>query len=118
MKLSSNLSIESQLEIYRQNGFSYAQAKEIKRGLLLGFDSSLYANINFVPHQIEIIITCLIEHLDVTYLVNECYDWMQVDEIYAGLLCGIDVSSFADNTLPWLKMREIRKQVERETYCL
>lgn len=118
MKLSNNLSIESQLEIYQQSGFSYAQTKEIKRGLLLGFDPSLYVNANFGPHQIKIIITCLTKHLDVTHLVKERYDWTQVDEIYAGLICGIDVSSFANNTIPWLKMREIRKQVERETYDL
>ena len=118
MKLTNNLAIDTQLEIYRQNGFSYAQTKKIKRGLTLGFDPSLYANVDFTPHQIEIIITCLTKHLDVTHLVKECYDWTQVDEIYAGLICGIDVSSFADNTIPWLKMREIRKQVERETYNL
>lgn len=118
MKLTNNLSIDTQLEIYRQNGFSYAQTKKIKRGLTLGFDPSLYVNVDFEPHQIEIIITCLTKHLDVTHLVKERYDWTQVDEIYAGLICGIDVSSFADNTIPWLKMREIRKQVERETYDL
>lgn len=118
MKLTNNLAIDNQLEAYRQNDFSYAQTKKIKRGLTLGFDPSLYVNVDFAPHQIEIIITCLTKHLDVTHLVKEYYDWAQVDEIYAGLICGIDVSSFADNTIPWLKMREIRKQVERETYDL
>ena len=118
MKLTNNLAIDTQLEIYRQNGFSYVQTREIKRGLTLGFDPSLYANVDFAPHQIEIIITCLTEHLDVTHLVKERYDWTQVDEIYTGLICGIDVSSFTDNTIPWLKMCEIRKQVERETYDL
>lgn len=118
MKLTNNLAIDTQLEIYRQNGFSYAQTKKIKRGLTLGFDPSLYTNVDFTPHQIEIIITCLTKRLDVTHLVKERYDWTQVDEIYAGLICGIDVSSFANNTIPWLKMRELRKQVERETYDL
>lgn len=118
MKLTNNLAIDTQLEIYRQNGFSYVQTKEIKRGLTLGFDPSLYANVDFTRHQIEIIITCLTKHLDVTRLVKERCDWTQVDEIYAGSICGIDVSSFADNTIPRLKMREIRKQVERETYDL
>ena len=64
------------------------------------------------------IIECLVKNLDITHLANDCYDWAQVDEIYTGLICGIDVSSFADNTITWLKMREIRKQVERETYDL
>lgn len=114
MKLTNNLAIDNQLEIYRQNGFSYAQTRKIKRGLTLGFDPLLYANVDFSLHQIEIIITCLTKHLDVTHLVKERYDWTQVDEIYAGLICGIDVSSFADNAIPWLKMREIRKQLERE----
>ena len=118
MKLTNNLAIDTQLEIYRQKGFSDAQTKKIKRGLTLGFDPSLYVNVDFAPHQIEIIITCLTKCLDVTHLVKERYDWTQVDEIYAGLICGIDVSSFANNTIPWLKMREIRKQVERETYDL
>ena len=118
MKLTNNLAIDTQLEIYRQNGFSYAQTREIKCGLTLGFDPSLFANVDFTPHQVKMIIECLVKNLDITHLANDCYDWTQVDEIYTGLICGIDVSSFADNTIPWPKMREIRKQVERETYDL
>ena len=114
MKLTCNLAIDTQLEIYRQNGFSYAQTRKIKRGLTLGFDPSLYANVDFALHQIDIIITCLEKDLDVTYLVNDRYDWTQVDEIYAGLLCGIDVSRYADKDIHWLQMREIREQLERE----
>ena len=114
MKLTNNLAIDNQLETYRQNGFSYAQTREIKRGLTFGFDPSLYANIDFVPHQIEIIITCLVDNLDVTHLANKCYDWMQVDEIYEGLLSGIDVSSYADRWMSWAQMRKTRKQLERK----
>lgn len=47
MKLTCNLAIDTQLEIYHQNGFSYAQTRKIKRGLTLGFDPSLYANVDF-----------------------------------------------------------------------
>ena len=43
MKLTNNLAIDAQLEIYRQNGFSYAQTRKIKRGLTLGFDMKPYA---------------------------------------------------------------------------
>lgn len=114
MKLTNNLAIDNQLETYRQNGFSYAQTREIKRGLTLGFDPSLYVNIDFVPHQIEIIITCLVDNLDVTHLANKCYDWMQVDEIYEGLLSGIDVSSYADRWMSWTQMRKTRKRLERK----
>lgn len=67
-----------------------------------------------MPHQIEIIITCLVDNLDVTHLANKCYDWMQVDEIYEGLLSGIDVSSYADRWMSWTQMRKIRKQLERK----
>lgn len=63
MKLINTLSVDTQLEIYRQHGFSNAQTKEIKRGLLLGFDPSLYANVDFPPHQIKIIITSLVKNL-------------------------------------------------------
>lgn len=49
-----------------------------------------------------------------THLANDCYNWMQVDEIYTGLLCGIDVSRYADRRMSWLQMCEIRKQLERE----
>ena len=113
MKLTNNLAIDTQLEIYRQNGFSYAQTRKIKRGLTLGFDPSSYANVDFSLHQIEII-ECLVKNLDITHLANDCYNWMQVDEIYTGLLCGIDVSRYADRRMSWLQMCEIRKQLERE----
>lgn len=114
MKLTCNLAIDTQLEIYRQNGFSYAQTRKIKRGLTLGFDPSSYANVDFSLHQIEIIIECLVKNLDITHLAIDCYNWMQVDEIYTGLLCGIDVSCYADRRMSWLQMCEIRKQLERE----
>lgn len=114
MKLTNNLAIDTQLEMYRQNGLSYAQAKEIKRGLTLCLDPSSYANVDFSLHQIEIIIECLVKNLDTTHLANDCYNWMQVDEIYTGLLCGIDVSRYADRRMSWLQMCEIRKQLERE----
>ena len=114
MKLSSNLSIESQLEMYRQNGFSYAQTRKIKRGLTLGFDPSSYANVDFSLHQIEIIIECLVKNLNVIHLSKDCYNWMQVDEIYKGLLSGIDVSCYADKDIHWVQMSKIRKQLELE----
>jgi hypothetical protein len=114
MKLTNNLAIDTQLEIYRQNGFSYVQTREIKRGLTLGFDPSLYANVDFATHQIEMIIECLVKNLNVIHLSKDCYNWMQVDEIYKGLLSGIDVSSYADRYMSWPQMREIRKQLERE----
>lgn len=54
------------------------------------------------------------KNLDIAHLANDCYNWMQVDEIYTGLLCGIDVSRYADRHMSWLQMCEIRKQLERE----
>lgn len=75
MKLTNNLAIDAQLEIYRQNGFSYTQTREIKRGLTLGFDPSLFANVDFTPHQVKMIIECLVKNLDITHLANDCYDW-------------------------------------------
>lgn len=114
MKLTNNLAIDTQLEIYRQHGFSYAQTREIKRGLTLGFDPSLFANVDFTPHQVKMIIECLVKNLNITHLANDCYNWMQVDEIYMGLLSGIDVSSYADRYMSWPQMRAIRKQLERE----
>lgn len=114
MKLTNNLAIDTQLEMYRQNGFSYAQTREIKCGLTLGFDPSLYTNVDFAPHQIKMIIECLVKNLDITYLADDCYNWMQVDEIYMGLTDGLDVSRYADKDISWLQMREIRKQLESE----
>lgn len=63
MRLTNNLAIDTQLEIYRQNGFSYAQTRKIKRGLTLGFDPSSYADVDFSLHQIEIIIECLVKKI-------------------------------------------------------
>ena len=114
MKLTNNLAIDAQLEIYRQNGFSYVQTREIKRGLTLGFDPSLYANVDFATHQIEMIIECLVKNLNVIHLSKDCYNWMQVDEIYKGLLSGIDVSCYADKDIHWVQMSKIRKQLELE----
>ena len=114
MKLTNNLAIDTQLEIYRQNGFSYVQTREIKRGLTLGFDPSLYANVDFATHQIEMIIECLVKNLNVIHLSKDCYNWMQVDEIYKGLLSEIDVSCYADKDIHWVQMSKIRKQLELE----
>ena len=114
MKLTNNLAIDNQLEIYRQTGFSYVQTREIKRGLTLGFDPSLYANVDFATHQIEMIIECLVKNLNVIHLSKDCYNWMQVDEIYKGLLSGIDVSCYADKDIHWVQMSKIRKQLELE----
>lgn len=114
MRLTNNLAIDTQLEIYRQNGFSYVQTREIKRGLTLGFDPSLYANVDFATHQIEMIIECLVKNLNVIHLSKDCYNWMQVDEIYKGLLSGIDVSCYADKDIHWVQMSKIRKQLELE----
>ena len=81
MKLINNLAIDNQLEIYRQNGFSYAQTRKIKRGLTLGFDPLLYANVDFSLHQIEIIITCLTKHLDVSHLLRENIHYLELKRL-------------------------------------
>ena len=96
MKMMNNLTLESQLDVFAQQGFSECQLREIKTGIDRDIDTGLYASIEFSPYQIETIIRCAGAGYDTTELSKEYYNWSQINEIYRGLQQHVDVSLFAD----------------------
>lgn len=108
MKMMNNLTLESQLDVFAQQGFSECQLREIKTGINWGIDTGLYANIEFDPYQIDIIIRCADAGYNTTELSKEYFNWSQVNEIYRGLQQHVDVSLFADRKFDASQMRQIR----------
>ena len=41
------------------------------------------------------------------------FDWIQMEEIYAGIMSKIDVSKYADPELNWREMKKIREKIEK-----
>ena len=121
MKLKNNLTIETQLDAYRQQGFSTIQLNEIAYGLRANLDPSMYANIKFSPSQISRIVNGLFEGLDVSIYAKECYDVFQMYEIYNGLKSRVDVSLYAspefdsnETNSSWFRKRNRRLRLFRQ----
>lgn len=55
MKLKNNLTIESQIQEYRANGFYTDQLIEIRKGLEADIDVSKYANINYTSSVMRLL---------------------------------------------------------------
>lgn len=108
MKMMNNLTLESQLDVFAQQGFSECQLREIKTGIDRDIDTGLYASIECSPYQIETIIRCAGAGYGTTELSKEYYNWSQINEIYRGLQQHVDVSLFADRKFDSSQMRQIR----------
>ena len=54
--------------------------------------------------------------VDVSYYLNPEYNLEQLRELGSGFIAGVDVSKYADPSLPVSKMIQIREELEREIW--
>lgn len=71
MRLTNNLSIESLIEMYENQGFDYRQMTQIKRGLINDIDISIYAHKDYSAYLMQMSCSCLIAGLPITKLTTK-----------------------------------------------
>lgn len=71
MRLTNNLSIESLIEMYENQGFDYQQMTQIKRGLMNNIDICSYAHKDYSAYLMQMACSCLIAGLPITKLTTK-----------------------------------------------
>lgn len=110
MKLSNNLTIDSQLEKYRALGFDKYRLSIIIAGLAKGLDVSYYAKISFNADKMCVIKSGLERGLDVSVYAKTYLTASQMHALRDGLLLGFDMKPYAKAKLDVLAIRD---EIER-----
>lgn len=94
---------------YIKAGYSSSQLREIRRGLELGLNVSIYADPALDPGQMEKIRRKEIARLGKALkLIPEGVSKKQLKELVEGMSQGMDISTFNDPALSWSEMRDRR----------
>lgn len=102
MKLTNNLTLDSQLEKYRAHGFDKYRLSIIIAGLAKGLDVSHYAKISFNADKMRVIKSGLERGLDVSIYAFPQYPGVLMQLLYELMVFDddFDISKFsADGTL-------------------
>lgn len=95
MKLKNNVSINTLLKEYEDTGvFNDAQLCNIKLGLIMGDDVSVYAKPEFTYKQMDAIASGMVHDIDVTKYADSRYSHFQMLAIRDALIEGIDVTPY------------------------
>ncbi len=99
---------------YRSMGFDTDQLYQIRRGISDGIDVSVYAKKEYLADQMRQLRKGLTknEEVPIIFFQDPQYDAMQMREIRKGLQAGVDVSTYAMVSMPYMKMRAIRESAE------
>ena len=110
MKLTTNLTLDSQLEKYRALGFDNYRLSIIIAGLAKGLDVSHYAKISFNADKMCVIKSGLERGLDVSVYAKTYLTASQMHALRDGLILGFDMKPYAKAKLDVLSIRE---EIER-----
>lgn len=95
MKLKNNVSIDTLLKEYKYSQLcDDAQLLNIKIGLILGYDASLYAAPKFNFRQMDTILSGMSCGIDVTKYADSRYTLSQMYSIKSALIKGIGVTPY------------------------
>jgi RNA polymerase primary sigma factor len=72
-----------------------------------------YVNDGYSLDQLLFLRRGLIEGLDISFYCDQSFDSRQMEQIYLGLLSEVDVTLFANNKLSYRKMEQIRLSLEQ-----
>ena len=70
MRLTNNLSIESLIEMYENQGFDYQQMTQIKRGLMNDIDISIYAHKDYSAYLMQMACSCILAGIPINKLTT------------------------------------------------
>ena len=71
MRLTNNLSIESLIEMYENQGFDYQQMTQIKRGLMNNIDICRYARKDYSAYLMQMACSCLLAGIPLNTLTTK-----------------------------------------------
>lgn len=95
MKLKNSISINTLLKEYEdKNVFNDAQLCNIKLGLIMGDEVSIYAKPEFNYKQMDAIASGMIHNIDVTKYADHRYSYLQMLAIKDALIEDIDVTPY------------------------
>ncbi len=99
---------------YRKQGFDVLQLSQIRQGLSSGIDVSIYAKKVYFADQMREIRLGLQRDtaVPIIFYQDPAFDALQMREIRLGLQAGMDISSYAHVSMPYMKMRVIRESAE------
>ena len=100
------------IDYSNMDNYTEDQKREIKYGLEMGLDVSVYARPEFLAIQMREIRVGMLEHLPIEWYAKPEYDWFQMEEIRKGLQKGINIQAYADPDISFEVMRQIRKGLE------
>lgn len=110
MKLTNNLTLDSQLEKYRALGFDNYRLSIIIAGLAKCLDVSHYAKISFNADKMSVIKSGLERGLDVSVYAKTTLTASQMHALRDGLILGFDMKPYVKEKLDVLSIRE---EIER-----
>lgn len=125
------------LREYAKKGFNGLQLKYILKSIVNGVDVSKVAKLNYTPDMMHRVVDGLIGELDISHYADEGYDGLvlmyvlravangydthyllnnnfsakQLYLISDGLRLGLDVSQYADPSIPFTEMRMIKSRL-------
>lgn len=115
MKLKNNISINTLLKEYEdKNVFNDAQLCNIKLGLIMGDEVSIYARPEFTYRQMDAIASGLVHNIDVTKCVDSRYSHSQMLAIRDALIEGIDVTPYITFDTAPMTIRLLTKSLRLE----
>ena len=115
MKLTNNLTLDSQLEKYRALGFDKYRLSIIIAGLAKGLDVSHYAKISFNADKMCVIKSGLERGLDVSVYAKTYLTASQMHALRDGLILGFDTKPYAKAKLDVLSIREEIERLMKES---
>ena len=115
MKLTNNLTLDSQLEKYRALGFDAYRLSIIIAGLAKGLDVSHYAKISFNADKMCVIKSGLERGLDVSVYAKTYLTASQMHALRDGLILGFDMKPYVKAKLDVLSIREEIERLMKES---
>ena len=113
MKLKNNISIDTLLKEYEDKDvFNDAQLCNIKLGLIMGDEVSIYAKPEFNYKQMDAIASGMIHNIDVTKYADYRYSYLQMLAIRDAL--GIDVTPYITFDTAPMTIRLLTKSLRLE----
>lgn len=109
------LGIESGVDvsIYAKVYYHHAQMRELRLGLEQGFDVHIYSDRFLYSKDMFLIRKCMELKFEVSYFLNKELNYKQKEQIFYGMLSGINYAIYAKAGYNEWKMKEVRLGMEK-----
>lgn len=109
IQIRKGLELGLDVSLYCDPVFDSAQMSSIRQGLFLKQDASKYANSKISDKSMQIILHTMLAGKDTSILCNLEYNSNQIQQLSEGLLLGLDIDKYSSPIIHEINMYYIKK---------